>query len=579
MTVTMEELVAQTILQGSDAMYGRFLDVTVGAQERFEQQDWKNVQKALKKRISFYDHHVGLVTQQLRIMLGKSHATRSFLLAVKTAYIKLLDDYPRYDIAESFFNSVYCRIFNHRNIRRDKLFVNSSQGGRIPKYPTPLLRRYHCKDSLKSTIGKLLDDAPFTLPWRNKEADIEQIVDVLQENLGPQLTDDFLLDMIREPFFRNKGAYLIGRMELANQTRPLVLPILISEQGELYVDACITQQDDVSIIFGFARSYFMVYAPVPAALVDFLNQLMPNKTPAQLYTSIGCQKHGKTELYREFIGHMDNSDDQFEAAAGIKGMVMSVFTLPSYGFVFKIIKDKFAPQKNITHATVKEKYTLVKEHDRVGRMADTLEYRNFTFPRSRFSEELVTELLDVAPSIVRVTESEVLIRHLYMERRMIPLNIYMEQANDDELREVVKEYGDAIKQLAAANIFAGDMLFKNFGVTRHNRVIFYDYDEISYLTEVNFRRIPPARYPEDELAAEPWYSVGENDVFPEEFRTFLLINPKVRALFEELHSDLFSATYWQQLQQNIEQGMFNDVRPYSERCRLSIVDPLEARTG
>ncbi|USH02023.1 bifunctional isocitrate dehydrogenase kinase/phosphatase [Grimontia kaedaensis] len=568
MAVAMEELVAQTILQGSDAMYGRFLDVTAGAQERFEARDWKSVQKALKTRINFYDHHVGLVSQQLKTMLGRKHATRSFLMAVKAEYSRLLDDYPRYDIAESFFNSVYCRMFDHRNIRREKLFVNSSQGGRIPKYPTPLLKRYSSNQDLIQTIERILNDTPFTLPWVNKARDVHRIVEALQRRLGPQLTE-VTIDMVREPFYRNKAAYLIGRIDMANQVRPLVLPLLVNSKNELYVDACIADADELSVIFGFARSYFMVFAPAPAALVDFLNQLMPHKTPAQLYTAIGCQKHGKTELYREFLHHIESSDDQFVIAPGIKGMVMSVFTLPSYGFVFKIIKDRFAPQKDITHAVVKEKYRLVKEHDRVGRMADTLDYRNFIFPRERFSEELIEELLEVAPSLIKLTKNEVHIRHLYMERRMIPLNIYLEQADDDELRNAVQEYGDAIKQLAAANIFAGDMLFKNFGVSRHSRVIFYDYDEISYLTEVNFRKIPPPRFPEDEMAAEPWYSVGEYDVFPEEFRTFLLINPKIRALFEELHSDLFEADYWKGLQENIQQGQFNDVFPYSDDCRFT----------
>lgn len=247
---------------------------------------------------------------------------------------------------------------------------------------------------------------------------------------------------------------------------------------------------------------------------------------------------------------------------------MSVFTLPSYGFVFKIIKDKFAPQKQMTHAQVREKYRLVKEHDRVGRMADTQEYRNFIFPRDRFSDALIDELLEVAPSCVNVTDNEVRIRHLYMERRMIPLNIYLEKAEPDAITQAVQEYGDALKELAAANIFAGDMLFKNFGVSRHNRVIFYDYDEIAYLTEVNFRHIPPPRYPEDELAAEPWYSVGENDVFPEEFRTFLLVNRTVADEFDRLHPELFEAGYWQQLQSQVKAGHFHDVRPYSEENRL-----------
>jgi len=569
MAAVMEQLVAHTILQGFDAMYGRFLDVTAGAQERFEEQNWPAVHQALKKRISFYDHHVGLVTSQIQIMLGERYANRTFLMAVKSAYVDLLLDYPRYDIAESFFNSVYCRIFEHRNINRDKLFVHSSQEGRIPTYPTSLTRTYNTGSGLTSVLERMLDDMPFTLSWEDKHRDIDLIVQRLQNDLGSALGNTPVIEMIREPFYRNKAAYLIGRINLKdNRTVPLVLPVLNNSSKQLYIDACLCHVDNVSIIFGFARSYFMVYAPAPAALVRFLAEIIPNKTKAELYTAIGCQKHGKTELFREFLHHMENSDDQFISAPGIKGMVMSVFTLPSYDFVFKIIKDKFAPQKDISHATVREKYKLVKEHDRVGRMADTQEYRNFSFERHRFSDELLEELLDVAPSIIKVTDDQIIIKHLYTERRMIPFNIYIEQADEQELRHAVDEYGKAIKQLAAANIFPGDMLFKNFGVTRHKRVVFYDYDEISYMTEMNFRKIPPPRYPEDEMAAEPWYSVGVNDVFPEEFRTFLLINPTVRALFNELHSDLFEAGYWQQLQQNITHGQYEDVFPYNNKHRL-----------
>ncbi|PSW19009.1 bifunctional isocitrate dehydrogenase kinase/phosphatase [Photobacterium sanctipauli] len=569
MTAAMEQLVAHTILQGFDAMYGRFLDVTAGAQERFEAKNWPAVQQALKTRIKFYDHHVGLVTSQIQIMLGKRYANHTFLMGVKASYEDLLLDYPRYEIAESFFNSVYCRIFEHRNINRDKLFVHSSQEGRVPPYPTSLTRLYNTGAGLHSLLDRILDDTPFTLEWQDKARDIQLISQRLHRELGVAITSQPVIEMIREPFFRNKAAYLIGRLRIDDdRSIPLVFPVLTTTDNTLYIDACLCDVDDVSILFGFARSYFMVYAPAPAALVHFLNELIPNKTQAELYTAIGCQKHGKTELYREFLHHLENSDDKFVTAPGIKGMVMSVFTLPSYDFVFKIIKDKFAPQKDINHATVKEKYKLVKEHDRVGRMADTQEYRNFTFERHRFSDELLQELLEVAPSIIKVTDDQIIIKHLYTERRMIPFNIYIEQANDDDLRHAVDEYGKSIKQLAAANIFPGDMLFKNFGVTRHKRVVFYDYDEISYMTEMNFRQIPPPRYPEDEMAAEPWYSVGVNDVFPEEFRTFLLINPTVRKLFNELHSDLFEPKYWQQLQQNIKNGVYEDVFPYRSQLRL-----------
>ncbi len=564
MTAAMEQLVAHTILQGSDAMFGRFLDVTAGAQQRFEEADWHEVHLAMKKRISFYQRHVSLVTDQIQIMLGRKYANRQFLMAVKAEYEDLLLDYPRYDIAESFFNSVYCRIFEHRNIEHEKLFVRSSQQDRLPTYPTGITKHYVINGNLSPAIERIIDDVSFHIPWENRERDTTALAYSVLEQIPDCQEVESHIEMIKEPFFRNKAAYLIGKVYLeGREAIPIVIPIL-NRNGSVYIDACICSRQEMSIIFGFARSYFMVYCSAPSALVTFLRQLMPNKTLAELYTAIGCQKHGKTELYREYLTHIENSNDQFELAPGIKGMVMSVFTLPSYDFVFKIIKDKFAPQKAITHDMVKEKYKLVKEHDRVGRMADTQEYRNFVFDRHRFSKALLDELLEVAPSIIELKDDKVLIKHLYMERRMTPLNLYLETATEDEKRHAVTDYGNALKQLAAANIFPGDMLLKNFGVTRHQRVVFYDYDEISYMEEVNFRKIPEAKTPEQEMASEPWYSVGANDVFPEEFRTFLFVDRPTRDLFESVHADIFTADLWKRLQDQVKHGQVTDVYPYNK---------------
>lgn len=560
------EFVAHTILQGADAMFGRFLDVTSGAQQRFETQDWQGVQNALKQRIHFYDHHVTLVTHQLKMMLGRRYAHRLFLAEVKRHYQQLLYDYPRYDIAESFFNSIYCRLFSHRHLQVDRLFIHPVRHTETPTYPIALTRQYQMP--LGEALRKALGDTPFTLMWQNLDSDLTGILEQLKHQQKLLSTTLVTLEMVREPFFRNKAAYLVGKITVRNRLFPLVLPILNPDRT-LKVDACITTPNEISILFGFARSYFMVYAPAPASLVAFLSTVLPNKTQAELYTAIGCQKHGKTELYRDFLHHLQGSTDKFTSAKGVKGMVMTVFTLPSYDFVFKIIKDKFAPQKNVSHQTVKNKYQLVKEHDRVGRMADTQEYRNFCLDKERIDAALLAELKAQVPSRLTITQDHIIIDHLYMERRMIPLNLYLQSADETATYHAIEEYGNAIKQLMSVNIFPGDMLFKNFGVTRHNRVIFYDYDEISYMTDMHFRHIPPPRYPEDELSAEPWYSIGENDVFPEEFRHFLFTTPKLKALFEQLHPELFDPKYWQQCQQRCQAGDYPTIYPYPERYRLN----------
>jgi len=324
----------------------------------------------------------------------------------------------------------------------------------------------------------------------------------------------------------------------------------------------------MAVVFGFARAYFFVDCQHPNTLVNFLKTLIPHKTRADLYSAIGFHKQGKTQFYRDFLNHLDNTEDKLELAAGIKGMVMSVFTLPSYPYVFKIIKDKFSPSKNMTKKDVKEKYRLVKLHDRVGRMADTMEYSEVAFPKHRFSDELWEELNNVAPSLIREEDDLVIIQHMYIERKMIPLNLYLAEATDEQIDKAMYGYGKAIKQLIAADIFPGDMLLKNFGVTRHGRVIFYDYDEITYMDEVNFRVKPEPKTEEQIYAAEPWYSVEPGDMFPEELATFALANPKYRKAFMNHHAELLDASFWQKAQQNVANGVVEDVYPYADEVRF-----------
>lgn len=570
MSRDLELLIAQTILQGFDAQYGRFLEVTFGAQQRFEQADWHAVQQAMKSRIHLYDHHVGLVVEQLRCITDNQTLSAGFLLRVKEQYTALLPDYPRFEIAESFFNSVYCRLFSHRQLTPERLFVFSSQPAqRLHVTPRPLAKDFTPYYGWHALLHNVLEDLPLRLPWQDQARDVGYIVAHLLENFGEARLRQARLQIANELFYRNKAAWLVAKLILPDATVPFLLPIHRSDDHRLFVDTCLTTSAEASIVFGFARSYFMVYAPFPGALVEWLREILPGKTTAELYMAIGCQKHGKTESYREYLHYIADSDEQFVEAPGIRGMVMLVFTLPGFDRVFKVIKDRFAPQKEMDAAHVRACYQLVKEHDRVGRMADTQEFENFVLEKRRIAPALMTLLMEEAPGKITDLGDNIAISHLYIERRMVPLNIWLEQVDGQALHDAIEEYGNAIRQLAAANIFPGDMLFKNFGVTRHGRVVFYDYDEICYMTEVNFRDIPPARYPEDEMSAEPWYSVAPGDVFPEEFRHWLCADPRCRALFEELHADLFRAEYWRGLQERIRQGYIEDVYAYRRRQRFS----------
>lgn len=557
--------VAELILEGHLAYRGDFDSITRNARSRFENADWIGIQRASIERIEIYDKHIHAVVD--RLAAAEETSPRIDWQGTKSHYTSLIADLDDEDIAETFFNSVHRKITDDADIDERAMFVHSPFPTRRTFDDVGFLRSFPLGRGDVCAVRRFLEALPFAIPWENVDRDAANVSAVVNAT-GLAADPDAHLEMLESVFYRNKGAYVVGRIVSSTGSVPLVLPILNNEAGALYVDTAIVDENDVSIVFSFTRSYFMVHTPRPMQLLHFLEQLLPAKKRSELYSSIGFHKHGKTEFYRGFLEHLDRSDDQLVIAPGVKGMVMTVFTLPSYQTVFKIMRDRFAPQKDITREQVRDHYHLVKTHDRVGRMADTQEFSNFSLPRARFSPELIEELLEVAPSSVTLTPERVIIHHLYTERLMQPLNLYIEQADDDGVRNAVDEYGNAIKQLAAANIFPGDMLLKNFGVTRHGRVVFYDYDEICYLTQVNFRHIPEPRNQDEELASEPWYTVARNDVFPQEFRRFLFARASIKKMFTELHGELFDPDYWKELQRAVEGQQVMDVFPYRRSRRF-----------
>ena len=566
---------AQIILAGYLGHEANFQRITAEAKQLFETAQWTTIHHQSLARLDQYKIDVMATLDQLRAVTtqygpGLKLEQADSWVEIKTHYTAAIIDITSPELAETFYNSVYCCLFDHRQIQNEAMFVLSAIAPRQGADFDDIAATFTLQNNLQDIFAALLDMPGFSLPYEDRKRDIEHLVEAFQSRLQPELPEQAVvkLEILKSLFYRNKGTYIVGRLVHDTGATPFVLPIINNEQGALYVDALIYDPDDVSIIFSFTRSYFMVEAPAPSRIVQFLKTLMPNKGLAELYNAIGLNKHGKTEFYRSFLYHLDHSTDQFVIAPGIKGMVMSVFTLPSYDMVFKVIKDRFDPPKDMNRETVKEKYRLVSRHDRVGRMSDTQEYSYFRFPRKRFSDELMHELQTVAPSLLEITEDEVIISHLYTERRMTPLNLYLVNATPEQTEEAMDEYGNAIKQIASANIFPGDMLLKNFGVTRHGRVVFYDYDEICFLDECHFRVIPEPQDEEQAMSSTPWYTVGPNDIFPEEFRLFFTGNPLAKRMFEKHHSDLYEASFWQNLQANIAAGKVEDMFPYRRKKRF-----------
>ena len=565
--------IARTILSGFENHYTLFQEITSGAQERFEKALWLEAREASRRRIYFYDKRIQETLTTLRSDLKISKLDKQLWKEVKIRYIHLLLLHRQPELAESYYNSVFCQLFDRRYYNNSHIFVRSSVSIENLEADNPIYRSYYPSSrGLRNTISDILNSLEFTLPYENLQRDVRNILRHLGQALPRNkrsVSLNYQMDILGSLFFRNKAAYLIGRVINDYQTTPFIVPILNNEQGALYVDALILLPSDLDAIFGFSRAYFMVETQVPSAIIQFLMDILPGKSKADLYSAIGFHKQGKTAFYRDFLHHLSHSSDKFIEAPGIRGMVMMVFTLPSYRHVFKIIKDAFEPPKKLSRSTVIDKYRLVKQHDRVGRLADTLEYSEVVLPRNRFSAELLDNLQSTCARSIIVEQDIVVLKHVYIEHRMIPLNLFLQNFKDEEeAKYFARGYGDAIKEMAAANIFPGDMLLKNFGITRNNRVVFYDYDEIRYLTECNFRKMPKARNPEDEMASTPWFSVSEDDVFPEEFERYFLVHPLIGKYFSEIHGDLMTVEFWRQKQATIRAGILEDVFPYRRSLKF-----------
>jgi isocitrate dehydrogenase kinase/phosphatase len=575
--------IAKALIDGFDKHYALFRDCARAAKRQFEAANFRAIAHLVRDRIDFYDRRVGETAERIErefVSAGLTSRGADALWArVKLHYIGMLIEHRQPECAETFFNSVSCKILHRTYFHNGFIFVRPAASTEYLDADPPTYRSYYPRES--GVRGALIDivlDLRIEQRFADFRRDLRNVLAAFRRRYPRpfEAATSLQIQVLGSLFFRNRTAYIVGRLINGLEVRAFAVPLKHDDEGRLTVDALLLEPTELAFLFSANRAYFLVDMEVPSAYVKFLNSLLPDKTAAELYTMVGLQKHGKTLFFRDFLHHLRHSTDRFIIAPGIKGLVMSVFTLPSYPYVFKVIKDRIAASKDTDRSRVKQKYALVKHHDRVGRMTDILEYSDVAFPRDRFTQELLDELEAVAPSQVEHDGDHIVVKHVYIERRLTPLNLFLEKADDWERARVIREYGDAIAQLARANIFAGDLLYKNFGVTRFGRVIFYDYDEIEYLTDCNFRKIPPPPPGFDDMSDDVWYAVGPRDVFPEEFETFLLTDPRIREDFLRHHANLLDAGWWQDVQRQIRSGSVPEVLSYPDSVRFRRDAPPEA---
>ena len=555
----------------------QFHQITLQARERFVARDWTGSHADAAARLHLYTRVLDNLTEQVRELIGSRLQDRSVWAAIKAVYSALIINSEAWEIAESFFNSLTRRVFATEGVDQAIEFVDTDFDS-PPSSSRQSVRAYAGDDLENVLVAALTDETAGGFSpecWHDLGAAARVAAERLKQEFADSVnrsgTRTWRLEIVATAFYRGCGAYFAGRLA-DEKDSAIALPIALclrhpGEEG-IILDAVLHGDSDLAILFSYTRSYFRVDVKCAHELVRFLEQLMPRKRRVDLYTAIGFHRHGKTEFYRDFVEHLRNSNDQFILAEGVPGMVMLVFTLPSYDVVFKLIKDRFDFPKDATRADVVRRYRLVFEHDRAGRLIEAHEFEHLRIARQRFDAKLLEYLHRDANDTVRLEGEDIVIAHAYVERRIRPLNIFFNEANNEATVAAARDYGQAIKDLAASNIFPGDLLTKNFGVTRNGRVVFYDYDELCFVTDCNFRDLPQATTYEEELAAEPWFSVRENDVFPEEFPRFLALPEPARAELFKHHSDIFQAEFWRDVQRTLQAGEVPEIFPYGRERRL-----------
>ena len=543
-----------------------FDEITRRARDRFLARDWRGSFDDSRERLRLYSLILDSLTNRARELMADRLDHRSIWSATKAAYSALIAKSDRWEIAESFFNSLTRRIFATEGVNQAIEFVDTdfdASAGEQHK-----IARTYSGGTVTKLMTELLTDEGVGGFAPERWSNLCESVELAAQRLDAALSDAATIEIVSAVFYRGRGAYIVGRALGGDTSVPIAFALSHPDESGIVLDALLIGEADLAILFSFTRAYFRVDAPCPFAFVRWLRDLMPGKRLADLYNAIGYNRHAKTEFYRDFVRQLQNSGDHFVQAEGTRGMVMIVFTLPSYDVVFKLIRDYFDQPKDSDRNDVMRRYKLVFEHDRVGRLIEAHEFEHLRIPRNRFDPSLLEELLCDTASIVRIEGDDVIIGHAYVERRVRPLNLFFARADDTAAVSAACDYAKAIKDLAASNIFPGDLLTKNFGLTRRDRVVFYDYDELCFLTDCNFRELPQSQTYEEEISAEPWFSVRVNDIFPEEFPRFLSFPPAAGEELMKQHGDLFRPKFWREMQEAIRAGELPEVLPYAPERRL-----------
>lgn len=565
--------IAERIHEGFDTFYVRFKRLTREARRWFDDGEWIRIHEHSHRRIDLYQRHVAMTLKALEPLTTSLGADLEVWKAAHRHFAVITAERVDCEVAETFFNAITRKIFGTVGVNHEIEFLEN-HFEEVSTALQGLYRRVARQADLEAMFERVLAVPSPALEFVDRQAEARYLAARFSEQLGDARFEH--VDILCTLFFRVREAYIVGRIAVGGRHLPLLIPIQATPDG-VVVDGAIFSVDETLQVFSSTRSYMFVDVYKPSDLARFLGTLMPDLSLSELYIAFAHHRHGKTLIYRELVDYLAKTTEKFIVAPGIKGLVMTVFTLPGYRNVFKIIRDTFE-KPGATREAIMQSYRDVFRGRRVGRLADTQEFEHLAFDKARFTDECLEELLSKASDTVEVVGDKVVVKHLYTEQKMDPFNIFLERTPAADAKAAIVDYGHAIKELAANDIFAGDLLWKNFGVTRFGTLVLYDYDEIRPLTACTFRAIPVSNDYDDELSADRYYATSGDEVFPEEWRPFIVPrDPGLAEAFNTAHADLLGPGFWNRMKEYVAAGQLEIGLPYEPRYPELQSEPVQPR--
>ena len=567
------ELTAKWILQEFDAYYSESRHIPALAQQAFENRDPGQSLELSRRRLSIYSEVIEALGPKLLQSFPDLNKNEKLWKKVEKIYLPLIKGRYESDLASAFVNSARRMVCQGEWLFVDYGFIQPAK--KPADFSKDIRRDYPGGAKVSAeTVWDILKIPGFKIFYQDIQEDAHLIADKVNRDLklGGRKADAVKsIQMINAGFFRNRGAYLVGRIQLKDDSfKPFIIALLNDKDG-IYADAVLTSRAHAHNIFSSTLANFHVTNARYHELAAFLHTIMPRRSLGLHYSTIGFNHVGKVAVMNEIKDQIFENMEKFEPAVGHPGTVAIAFSSPSSTYTLKVLRDKPTAQykwgKFEGTQSVFNKYNRVHEINRTGSMLDNLIYYNLRFDDDWFDKPLLEELLSQASETVIRHGNTIIFKHLITQAKMIPIPTYIKSATRAKARMAIANLGHCIKNNAAANVFNKDLDARNYGIGDYMKVYLFDYDALEPFTTIKIRTNQDRFDGEEDV---PDWFFEEGEVFlPEEIEVGLRIEDReLSKYFRDVHGDLLTVEYWEGIQQTLKDGYVPATSAYPEDCRL-----------